>query len=164
MEGCISTKFYEHQDFHLKMSSNWLNDTDWTKQLISNIIQISHSQWIYQNIFLHDQNHGYLHKKNTEQMAEEIHRLAELEPEDVPAESRFLLEMNLGDLTKLHVETQAYWITAVTAARSAKARKSAMGAREKRRKIIHSRSNWNVPLLCKMCGCLNATSTGNLGC
>ena len=39
----------------------------------------------------------------------------------------------MGDLTKLHLETQAYWITAVTAARSAKARKSAMGAREKKR-------------------------------
>ncbi len=37
-------------------------------------------------------------------MAEDIHQLAELEPEDVPTESRFLLEMNLGDLTKLHIK------------------------------------------------------------
>ena len=66
-------------------------------------------------------------------MAKEMHQLAELEPEDVPPESRFLLEMNMGDLTKLHLKTQAYWIKAVTAARSAKSRKSAMGAREKKR-------------------------------
>ena len=77
-EGCIFTKLYEHQDFHLKMSSNRLNATNWTKQLISKIIQIYHSQWIYGNT--HNQIHGYLHKKNTEQMAEEIHQLAELEP------------------------------------------------------------------------------------
>ena len=38
----------------------------------------------------------------------------------------------MRDLTKVHLETQAYWNTAVTAARSAKARKSAMGAREKK--------------------------------
>ena len=43
----------------------------------------------------------------------------------------------MGNLTKLHVKTQAYWITAVTAARSAKARKSATGAREKRSKKKH---------------------------
>ena len=43
----------------------------------------------------------------------------------------------MGDLTKLHVETQAYWITAVTAARLAKARQLAMGAREKRSKNTH---------------------------
>ena len=70
-------------------------------------------------------------------MAEEIHQLAELEPEDVPTESRFLLDMYLGNLTQLHVKTQAYWITAVTAVRSAKARKSAMGARERRSKKEH---------------------------
>ena len=43
----------------------------------------------------------------------------------------------MGDLRKLHVKTQAYWITVVTAGRSAKARKSAMGAREKRIKKKH---------------------------
>ena len=41
--------------------------------------------------------------------------------------------MDLGDLTKLHLKIQAYCITAVTAARSSKARVSAMGAREKKR-------------------------------
>ena len=43
----------------------------------------------------------------------------------------------MGDLAKLHVETQSYWITAATAVRSAKARKSAMGAREKKSKKRH---------------------------
>ena len=61
-------------------------------------------------------------------MAEEIHQLAELEPEDVPVKSRFLLEMNLGDLIKLHFETQAYWITAVAAARSAKSKEISNGS------------------------------------
>ena len=65
-------------------------------------------------------------------MAEEIQKLAELEPEEVPVKSRFLLEINLGDLSKLHLKTQAYWITSVTAAKTAKARKLAMGAREKK--------------------------------
>jgi hypothetical protein len=53
-EGYISTHFYEIQSFHLAMSSSYLNGKDWTKQLISKLLQITHSQWIYCNISLHD--------------------------------------------------------------------------------------------------------------
>ena len=131
-EGYVTKQFYKRQDFHLKMTSNRMNGSEWTKQFISKVIQITHSQWIFRNISLHDKTHGYLHKKNTEELSEEIHRLAELDPDDVPIESRFLLEVNLGELTKTHIENQAYWVTAVTAARTAKARQSARGGRAKR--------------------------------
>jgi hypothetical protein len=115
------------------MTSNRLNGKDWTKQLISRLLQITHSQWIYRNISLHDRSNGYLRNKTAEDLGEEIHRLAELQPEDVPAESTFLLEVDAGKLTKEHVETQAYWVVAVRAARKAKAAQSAKAASEKRR-------------------------------
>ena len=103
------------------MTNNRLNGTDWTKQLISRILQITHSQWIYRNISLHDKSNGYLRNKTAEELAEEIHRLAKLQPEDLPTESKFLLEIDSGKLIKEHVETQAYWVIAVKAARKAKA-------------------------------------------
>jgi hypothetical protein len=53
-EGHISIHFYEIQTFHLAMSSSFLNGTVWTKQFITKILQITHSQWIYRNILLHD--------------------------------------------------------------------------------------------------------------
>ncbi len=43
-KGHISTKFYEIQTFHLAMSSSYLNGSDWTKQFITKILQIMHSQ------------------------------------------------------------------------------------------------------------------------
>ena len=95
------------------------------------MLQITHSQWIYRNISLHDKSNGYLRNKTAEDLAEEIHRLAELQPEDVPTESMFLLEVDSGNLTKEHVETQAYWVVAVRAARKAKAAQSARAASEK---------------------------------
>ena len=101
--------------------------------MISKLLQITHSQWIYRNISLHDKSNGYLHNKTADELAEEIHKLAELEPEEVPYESRFLLEMDRAQLIKSHVETQAYWVTAVLVARKARAKKSAMGAGAKRR-------------------------------
>ena len=98
------------------------------------MLQITHSQWIYRNNSLHDKSNGYLRNKTAEDLAEEIHRLAELQPEDVPTESMFLLEVDSGKLTKEHVvETQAYWVVAVRAARKAKAAQSARAASEKQR-------------------------------
>jgi hypothetical protein len=97
------------------------------------ILQITHSQCIYRNISLHNKSNGYLHNKTAEALANKIHWLAELEPDNFPYESRFLLEMDAGLLTKSYAETQAYWVTAVIAARNAKAKQSAMGAGAKRR-------------------------------
>ena len=132
-EGCISKQFHRRQTFFLQMTNNRLNGTDWTKQLISRMLQITHSQWIYRNISLHDKSNGYLRNKTAAELADEIHRLAELQPEDVPTESKFLLEIDSGKLIKEHVETQAYWVIAVKAARKAKAAQSARSASDKRR-------------------------------
>jgi hypothetical protein len=46
-EGHIFTHFYAIQSFHLAMSSSYLNGEDWTKQFISRILQITHSQLIF---------------------------------------------------------------------------------------------------------------------
>ena len=52
MEGYISTHFYEIQNLHLAMSSSFLNGADWAKQIISKILHVTHSQWIFYNISL----------------------------------------------------------------------------------------------------------------
>jgi hypothetical protein len=44
MEGHISIHFYKIQNFHLAMSSSFLNAADWTKQFISRILHVTHSQ------------------------------------------------------------------------------------------------------------------------
>ncbi len=90
------------------MSSSFLNGADWTKQFISKILQITHSQWIYRNILLHNKHQGYLHNKRAEHLLKEIESFADLAPEDIPESSRFLLEINFTELTKLHLETQKY--------------------------------------------------------
>jgi hypothetical protein len=43
-EGHISIHFYDIQHFHLAMHSSYLRDADWTKQFISRILHITHSQ------------------------------------------------------------------------------------------------------------------------
>ncbi len=43
-EGHISIHFYDIQHFHLAMRSSYLSGADWTKQFISRILHITHSQ------------------------------------------------------------------------------------------------------------------------
>jgi hypothetical protein len=78
MEGYISAQFYNIQRFHLLMSGGYLNGSDWTKQFISKNLQITHSQWIYRNISLHDKQQGYLPHKRLEDLLQEILELSEL--------------------------------------------------------------------------------------
>ena len=54
--------------------------------------------------------------------------LAETPPEDIPEGSKFLLEINFGDLTKSHIENQQYWIIALQAAITAGRRSIAAGS------------------------------------
>jgi hypothetical protein len=62
MEGYILTHFYATQSFQLAMSSSYLNGTDWARQFISKLLHVTHSQWIFCNISLHNKINGYLHK------------------------------------------------------------------------------------------------------
>ena len=124
------------------MLSSFLNGTDWTKQFITKILQITHSQWIYRNILLHNKRQGYLHHKRADELTKEMEVLADLSPEDVPEASRFLLEINFTELSQLHVETQKYWILAVNAALTAQNRELARGAREK---WARGRTNTRIP-------------------
>jgi hypothetical protein len=91
MEGYISTHFYEIQNFHLTMSSSFLNGADWAKQFMSKILHVTHSQWILHNISLHNKINGYLHKKKSEEIALELELLAGIALEDVPAKANFYL-------------------------------------------------------------------------
>jgi hypothetical protein len=126
--GHISTHFYAIQSFHLAMSSSYLNGKDWTRHIISRILQ----QWIFRNISLHDKTNGFLCNKKADKILQLINEFVEVALEDVPEDSRFLLEINFSGLTKAHLETQTYWTLAVDAAITAKALELARGTRAKR--------------------------------
>ena len=89
------------------MSSNFLNRDDWTKQVISKILTITHSQWIYRSTSLHSALNGYLYMKNAKEVFKEIKQQMHISPEEISAESRFLLEIGIRDLTKTYIKIQA---------------------------------------------------------
>ncbi len=139
-EGYISTHFYNIQNFHLAMNSRFLNGANWTKQFISRLLHILHSQWIFKNVSLHDTTCRYLHNKRLEDIILEIEWLSSITPKEVPQESRFLLKINFAH-RHVTLELKAYWILAVKAALAAQNKELA----QDRPKCIRNLVNTQIP-------------------
>ncbi len=119
MEGRITTEMRVIQRLHCATAPCRMNGDDWVKGLISRVLHISHGQWTFRNFTLHDQQRGYLRLKNREAVLAEIGVLLESDPADLPAESKFLLEIDYSSLLRSSFDRQSYWVRAMKAARQA---------------------------------------------
>ena len=113
-----------------------MNGDDWCRHFISRLLQVSHSQWVFRNTALHGAVRGTIKLQRRHEVLQEIEKLSEVDPEEVAAESRFLLEMDFSTLARAPVERQSYWVYAMKAAWKAGKRRagkvSKMGRRERR--------------------------------
>jgi hypothetical protein len=89
----------------------------------------------------------YLHKKKIKDIRLTIEELAETPPEDIPEESKFLLKINFGKLTKSHIKNHQYWIIALQSAITAGQRSAAAGGQAKR---IRHKVNLKLPSRTKL--------------
>jgi hypothetical protein len=122
MEGWISKHFLEIQCLHICMSEThtWITAKVWIQMFISKVLQVSHSQWLFQNFTLHDSLAGYLKTEEKAHTAAMITVLMRTHPSTLPKESQFVLEFNTDSLLWSDKNTQHYWILSVEAAISAK--------------------------------------------
>ena len=117
-EGRVSKSFCEIQGVHLTDVACHLNGRDWMKGFLSRLLQLTHSQWLYRNITLHDKAGGSLRRQKMEQMRSEAEILACTDPCALPEESRFLLELDGDRYIKgdSNFHDKSYWIMAMKAA------------------------------------------------
>ena len=147
MEGMMSRQFYVIQQEYLSRTAGHLNGKDWVKKFISQILQITHSQWIYRNVTLHDKAGGSLRKQSMERMRSEAEVLACTDPLSLPEDSRFLLEMDGDRYVRgdCNFHDKSYWLSAMRAAvaagrravrRSSASRRNARMREAKRREAL----------------------------
>ena len=89
------------------------------KAMSSHLMQASHCQWIFRNFTLHDKQQGYLHLKHRKDLLQELDKLIDTPSDDIPEESRYLLELDYSKLYNASFEQQSYWVLAMKAARRA---------------------------------------------
>ena len=65
MEGKVSSKIAAIQQRHCTAALCMMNGDDWMRHFISHVLHLTHSQWIFRNVTLHDSICGtlWLHKR-----------------------------------------------------------------------------------------------------
>ena len=131
MLGKISMHLRLIQHSHLLCSPSMLTVDDWMKKFIDQLLYIVHGQWIYRNVSKHHETLVSIRRTERRQLLLEIDRLALLRPEEVPEESKFLLEVDFARMVAGDVSAQHYWVHAVKAALVAGRRRTFLALRRR---------------------------------
>ena len=89
----------------------------WTAVLVQKLLETTHGLWIYRNLMIHDGGSGVLAITRKEKLQEEIEHQLELGGDGLREEDKWMMEVNLGDLSEGTGERECYWLLAVQAAR-----------------------------------------------
>jgi hypothetical protein len=92
----------------------------WARELVIELLEITHQQWLYRNVVVHDRTAGDLVSRRKEEIREALEEQMELGEEGLAEEDRFLLEINLDKLDNSTGEHQTYWLLSLQAAREAR--------------------------------------------
>ena len=84
------------------------------------LLEVTHGQWLYRNVHVHDAISGDIASKRKEEIRRELLDQMELGGVGLANEDLYLLEINLDDLDTSTGEDQAYWLVALRAARIAR--------------------------------------------
>ena len=87
--------------------------------MIQRLLEVTHGQWIYRNIQIHDSVAGTQATLRKEAIQREIEDQMERGDGDLLEEDKWMLEVNLGDLESTSGEQEEYWLIAIRAAREA---------------------------------------------
>ena len=113
MEGMVSKEMVKIQDNYHTFHGGKYDALGWTEQLVIRLLEVTHGQWLYRNVLVHDQVSGILATQRKERLQTEIEQELLLGGEGLEEADRFLLEINLEDLETTSGETQAYWLLAI---------------------------------------------------
>ena len=119
MMGMLSMQMAAVQSVYILQHYLALPVSKWLSGLITQLLQVTHCQWIYRCVLVHDQATGTLISAHKEELLKEIEHQLVLGDKGLMEEDRFLLECNFDELTMTNGEQQEYWILAIQAAREA---------------------------------------------
>ena len=99
---------------------------EWARGLVIKLLEVTHGQWLYRNVHVHDTASGIAATARKEEIQRFIEDQIELGEEGLDEKDHYLLEVNLKDLeTTTTGEEQHYWLLQIQAARSKRALREA---------------------------------------
>ena len=87
MHGKLAIQLVQIQERYCLTNNEGLNGKSWSSNMVKQILDMSHSQWLYRNFSLHHQTLGYLHMLEEKNLRDTARELASLKPEEIPHSS-----------------------------------------------------------------------------
>jgi hypothetical protein len=119
MMGMLSTQIAANQSIYPLQHQSARPVLKWLSGLITQLLQVTHCQWIYRCVLVHDRSTGTLVSAHKEELMKEIEYQLELGEEGLAEDDKFLLECIFGELATTNGKHQEYWILGIQAAREA---------------------------------------------
>ena len=119
MEGKVCKEIRGIQSSYSSGTGLRCNTANWGRDLVTHLLEVTHGQWLYRNVQMHDRISGTLPTQRKEGLQMEIERQQELGMEGLLEEDCYLAECNLGDLEETSGITETYWLQAIQAAQEA---------------------------------------------
>jgi hypothetical protein len=113
--GMVSSKLLPIQSAYLLQCNYSYQAERWISGVITQLLQVTHSQWIYHCVLVHDRTTGTLISSHKAKLLKEINHQLTLGPKGLSEEDRFLLECNFDEITSTTGEQQEYWLLAIEA-------------------------------------------------
>ena len=117
--GMISSKLLPIPSAYNHTSRSSSHAARWISGLITQLLKVTHTQWIYGCILFRDCSAGTLISAHKEKLLKKIEHQLTLGSESLDKEDQFLLEWYFDKLATTTCEHQEYWLLAIQAAREA---------------------------------------------
>ena len=120
MEGMISVEVAKMQCEMEDAGRCKLTVKACSEGLVLKLLEVTHGQWLYRNVHLHDKVSGEKAMRRKESIRAELEYQMSLGENGLAEEDQYLLELNLDDLDHSTGEDQAIWLLSLKAARKAR--------------------------------------------
>ena len=106
MEGMISKEIIPIQSDYVEMGGSAMSVDEWARGLVIKLLEVTHGQWLYRNVHVHDAASGIAATARKEEIQRCIEDQIELGEEGLDEKDHNLLEVNLEDLETTTGEEQ----------------------------------------------------------
>ena len=125
MEGMISKEIIPIQEDYVEMGGSMMSIDKWTQGLVTKLLEVTHGQWLYRNVHVHDATAGIKATARKGGIQRFIEDQIELGEEGLDSRDHYLLKVNLEDLEMTTGDEQHLWLLQIQAARGERALRAA---------------------------------------
>ena len=138
MHGKLALQLVAIQERYSGTHNTGLDGKSWATNMVRQLQEMLHSQWLFRNFSLHHETKGYLRIQEEKELRCRARELATLSPEDLPGSSQHLLEIDI-DTEEQSFSTVSYWVLAMKAAQKEQAIRLKRTRADKRREDRYGR-------------------------